>query len=110
MKGATEEQMRAAVAAYTGPVMRCPPGKAKAPEPKPPVKINRAVQWLIENSSKNAGTVQELRVAERRRDQIARRRQARRIAKRNAPLLNRIKKQDRTIASNMALIKQAASK
>ena len=79
------EQMRKAIAAYAGPVMRCPPGKARAPAE--PVEINNgAVEWLRRNRS--ARPLRSAKVT-RRQMQIARAQQQR-IAKRNAKLLKRL--------------------
>jgi hypothetical protein len=82
MKKIDDDAMKA-VAANTGPVTRCPPGRACAPEPVG--KPGEAARWLHEHRG-------DLPVidpkAERRRRRMERA-QRERIAARNAAILRR---------------------
>ncbi len=81
----TKEQMRRAVTAYTGPVTRCPPGKARAQAAKVLV-MNRSVEWLKQN--RRAQPIRDKKIV-RRRIRMSRAQQQR-IAKRNATILKQI--------------------
>ena len=77
------EQMLNAIAAYNGPVTRCPPGEARA---KPPKNVaDGATRWLRQHRHDQPATN---RRAERRWSRMARARQ-RSIAKRNAAIKGR---------------------
>ena len=78
--------MRQAIAAYAGPVTRCPPGKARAPAEKKAVVRNVSVEWLKQN--RNARPIRDKK-AERRKMRMAHAQQQR-ITKRNAALLKRV--------------------
>lgn len=93
---AIERQNRNAIAAYTGPVTRCRPGKAKgkAKTNAPQSKADAAARWLRRHENE----AQKIREANERAEQRARRRKKRRIAKRNAPLLKPIDKAERRYA------------
>jgi hypothetical protein len=72
-----------AIAAYTGPVTRCPPGRACGPEPVR--KPREAARWLHEHRG-------DLRVVDqktKRRRRRMERAQRERIATRNAAILRR---------------------
>ena len=73
-----EIEMMNALAAYSGPVTRCPPGKARGAEM--PKEKDRARQWL--NGHRGDVPLRDEK-AERRRRRMARAERAR-IAKRNA--------------------------
>jgi hypothetical protein len=81
----TSEQIRQAIAAYGGPVTRCPPGEARAKLVK---GADDAKQWLKQH--RNDEPVADPK-EERRQMRMARMRRER-IAKRNAPPLKRINK------------------
>jgi hypothetical protein len=82
-----DEQTRQAIAAYTGPVTRCPPGEPRAPKP---VVKNAAVEWLIEHRDDVPSK------AKRRRMRMAlAAERGRMISEHNAPLLDRISEHDR---------------
>jgi hypothetical protein len=87
----TTEQMRQAIATYAGPVTRCPPGRARAPAEAAVVK-NASVEWLRQN--RDARPLRDTKAVRRRMRMV--RAQQQRVAKRNAPLLKRINKQERT--------------
>lgn len=88
------EQIRQAIAAYAGPVTRCPAGKARA-QGKQKVAINASVEWLKQN--RNARPIRDKK-ADRRKIRIAHA-QRQRIAKRNAALLKRINGKFQIISS-----------
>ena len=44
-----EEAMQLGLAAYSGPVKRCPPGKARAPAANEKAVMSRSVEWLKQN-------------------------------------------------------------
>lgn len=73
-----EIEMLNALAAYSGPVTRCPPGKARGAEM--PKGNDRAMQWL--HAHRDDVPLRDEK-AERRRWRMARAERAR-IAKRNA--------------------------
>ena len=73
-----EIEMLKAVAAYSGPVTRCPPGKARGADPQE--REYGARQWL--NGHRDDVPLRDEK-AERRRQRMARAERAR-IAKRNA--------------------------
>jgi hypothetical protein len=79
------EQIRQAIAAYAGPVTRCPCGKPRAPAEKPMVR-NASVEWLKQN--RDAQPIRDKK-AERRKKRIAHAQQQR-ITKRNAALFKRV--------------------
>jgi hypothetical protein len=79
------QELSRAIAAFAGPVTRCPPGKARAPT-KPTVVINKSVEWLKEN--RGVHPVRNVK-AERRRARMGRAWQ-KLIVKRNTPLLKRV--------------------
>jgi hypothetical protein len=83
-KDEQREQLRQALAAYAGPVTRCPPGEAKAKQlpPTDPAE-RRAERWLRRHA--NDRPVIDPK-EERRRKRMARARRQR-IAERNAALL-----------------------
>jgi hypothetical protein len=83
------EAMLEAIAAYTGPVTICSPGEARAAD-EPVVAPDRAARWLKGHRS-DRPTVDAK--AKRARMRLARQRNER-IAKNNAPLLKRIKRQE----------------
>ncbi len=85
------------VAVCTGPVTRCPAGKARGRHVK---RKNAAVQWLIEH--RDGPTLADQKVQRRRlRKSHA---QRRRIADRNSPLLKKITKQESRAAFNQAAV------
>jgi len=86
-----------AVAAYTGPVTRCRPGRARGQRIKPK---NDAVQWLIEHRDNPANVDPKAR-RRRLRKHYARQQ---RIVERNAPILERIGKRERSAAFNQAVM------
>jgi hypothetical protein len=111
-----EQQMREPLAAYTGPVRKCPPGIARGERPvkkcrKPVVKPFKPPQWLRQSPEArrwlrtNAGKLHKPGAADRRQEQVDRRRgsPAQRQAQRAIHQADR--KQERTIAHNMALIR-----
>jgi hypothetical protein len=73
-----ENEMLKALKAYSGPVTKCPPGKARGADL--PRKEDRAQRWL--NQHRGDMPLQDEK-AERRRKRMARAERAR-IAKRNA--------------------------
>lgn len=75
-----EGAMRKALAGYTGPVTRCPPGEARA---KPSKVAGKAGRWLWQH--RDDRPVRDSK-EERRRNRMARARRQR-IAERNAALL-----------------------
>jgi hypothetical protein len=81
------ERMRRAITAYTGPVMRCPPGKARA-SADAAVVTNESVEWLKQH--RNDWPVKNAKDA-RRQMRIVHAQQQR-IARRNAAVLKRINK------------------
>jgi hypothetical protein len=85
------KQMRRAITNYARPVMRCPPGRARAPA-ETAVVINASVEWLKEN--RDVRPIRDAKAA-RRKMRMARAQQQR-IAKRNVALLGRVNKKDRT--------------
>jgi hypothetical protein len=87
-----EEAMRLALAAYSGPVKRCPPGKARAPAEKL-VVMNRSVEWLKQN--RHARPIRDKKAVRRQMRMACAMQQ--RIAKRNATLLKRVKRQERDL-------------
>ena len=78
-----EIEMLKVLATYTGPVIRCPPGKARGAEM--PKSKDRAQQWL--NGHRDDVPLRDEK-AERRRQRMARAERAR-IAKRNASVRKR---------------------
>ena len=78
-----ETEMLKAVAAYSGPVTRCPPGKARGADM--PKSKDRAQQWL--NGHRDDVPLRDEK-AERRRQRMERAERAR-IAKRNASVRKR---------------------
>ena len=84
-KDEQREQLRQAVAAYDGPVTRCPPGEAKAKQQLPPTDPaeRRAERWLKRHA--NDRPVVDAK-QQRRQKRMARARRQR-IAERNAALL-----------------------
>ena len=78
-----ETEMLEALAAYSGPVTKCPPGKARGAQM--PKREYRARQWL--NGHRDDVPWRDEK-AERRRKRMARAEQAR-IAKRNASVRKR---------------------
>jgi hypothetical protein len=84
--------MADAIAVYTGVVTHCRPGKARGRRITPK---NKAVQWLIEHRGAQA-IADPKGQRRRRRKHYA---QQQRIAERNAPILERIGKQERRAAS-----------
>ena len=77
-----EIEMLKVLATYTGPVIRCPPGKARGAEM--PKSKDRARQWL--NGHRDDVPLRDEK-AERRRKRMERAERAR-IAKRNASVRN----------------------
>jgi hypothetical protein len=91
--------MAEAIANYNGPVTLCHPGRARGRSITPK---NEAVQWLIEH--RNAPAIADPKARRRRlREHYA---QQQRIAERNAPLLERIGKQERRAAFNQAVMRR----
>jgi hypothetical protein len=88
-----EERLRNAVAAYTGPVTVCPPGKARAPNECTRHR-DRASQWLAKHW--NAPRTESDLVKRRRIRMVRQRRE--RIATRNGALLKLIGKQEQKSA------------
>jgi hypothetical protein len=80
----TIEQMKQAIKDYAGPVTRCRPGKARAPEVV--VFKNKAVEWLKQN--RNAKPLKDEKAMRRKKRMV--RAEQERIAKRNAALLKRV--------------------
>ena len=78
-----ETEMLKALASYSGPVTKCPPGKARGADL--PKKGDRTQQWL--NGHRGDVPLQDEK-AERRKKRIARAERAR-IGKRNASVLKR---------------------
>lgn len=95
---AEERAMEAAIAAYAGPVTRCPPGRARGKY----IVTDAAEKFLDEH---RFDTPTPDAKAERRRMRIERLQQQH-IARRNAPLLAQVNKRERTIKRNTALIRQ----
>lgn len=89
--------MADAVAAYARSVTRCPPGKARGRRVKPK---NDAVQWLIEHRYNPAIADPKARRRRRRKHRA----EQQRIADRNAPILERIGKQERRVAFNQTVM------
>jgi hypothetical protein len=78
-----ETEMLKALASYSGPVTKCPPGKARGADL--PRKENRTQQWL--NGHRGDVPLRDEK-AERRRKRMARAERAR-IARRKASVLKR---------------------
>jgi hypothetical protein len=74
------EAMSKAIANYTGPVTRCPPGNARSKAAPVPIKADQSSRWLKRHRNERRITDPKGR---RRRLRIARA-QRERIAKRNA--------------------------
>jgi len=89
--------MADAAAAYTGPVTRCRPGMARGRRIKPK---NEAVQWLIEHRDNPAIADPKARRRHLRKHYA----QQQRITERNAPILERIGKQERRVAFNQTVM------
>jgi hypothetical protein len=89
--------MADAVAAFTGPVTRCRPGMARGQGSKPK---NEAVRWLIEHRDNPAIADPKARRRHLRKHHA----KQQRIAERNAPILERIDKQDRRAVFNQAVM------
>jgi len=81
------DEMRKALASYTGPVTQCPPGRARA-SAEAALARNAAVEWLKKN--RDARPITDIKAARRQMRMVRARQQ--RIAKRNAPLLKRANK------------------
>jgi hypothetical protein len=91
--GKITEQMRQALAAYTGPVTKCRSGNARAPS-ETVAGRNASVEWLRQN--RHVRPVVDQKAV--RRETRKARAQQQRIADRNAPLLGRLNKRKRTRA------------
>jgi hypothetical protein len=85
------EAMNQAIANYTGPVTRCPAGKARSKAAPLPIKADQASRWL--NRHRNERSVNDPK--ERRRRFRMERGQRERIAKRNAAVREHIKENSR---------------
>ena len=79
------EQMREAIQKYSGPVKKCPPGKARAPVEVAVFK-NKSLEWLRQN--RTARPIRDKKAMRRNMRMALAKRQ--RIAERNATLLNRV--------------------
>jgi hypothetical protein len=107
------EAMRRAINAYTGPITRCPPGKARGRpvEPLLSSSIKAEAERLADDDTAKFLKLQrrsaELRKAVRREGAIKATQKRKRIVERNAPTLKKVEKQDRTFRRNLALIKEA---
>ena len=81
------DEMRRAIATYTGPVTQCPPGRARAPAKKELV-MNDAVEWLQQHQGDQR--TKDAKAERKRRRRV--RAQRERIARRNAAVRKRLDK------------------
>ena len=92
-----ERAMRRAVAAYTGPIKQCPPGKARGKALRPCVVSDDAAQWLVKHRMNSATPIAEQK-AECRNTQMQQQQQRKqRDDRHDAPEIRCINRQQRIV-------------